>query len=100
MRFSGMGGGVTALGNEWGSQYSGYKPIFQCIGMEKICRSCRIEIEGRGLGSAPCHVSYRGLFGGIFLFLLCPRVEGGGLCIDRWVFGISGETIVDPWHLT
>ena len=65
MRFSGMGRGCGARDNERGFQYSGYKPIFQCIGMGEICISCRVEIQGRGLGSAALyHVSYRGLFGG------------------------------------
>ena len=69
--------------------------------MGKICRCCGIEIKGRGPGSAaPCHVSYEVCLVEKFFLLLCPGVEGGGLCIDGWVFGISGETMVDPWHLT
>ena len=82
MRFSGMGGGVMVLGNKRGFQYSGYKPIFQCIGMGNICRCCGIEIEGRGPGStALCHVLYEVCLVEKF-FLLCPGVEGSGLCID------------------
>ena len=65
-------GRVVAQGVTNGVSNSGYKPIFQCIGMGYFCRSCRVEINGRGLGSeAPCHVSYRGLFGGkVFSFVV------------------------------
>ena len=85
MRFSGMGG-VIPLGNERGSQYSGYRPIFQCIGMEKICRSCRIERLKDSGWTRRLHITYhtRFVWWKSFLFLLCPGVEGGGLCIDSW----------------
>jgi len=91
-----MRGGLSCWGNEQGFQYSGYKPVFQCIGMGKICRSCRIEIKGRGLGSAPCHVSYEVCLVEKFLLLLCLGVEGGGLCINGWVEGLKVKLWLTP----
>ena len=83
MRFSDMGGGVMVLGSERGFQYSGYKPIFQCSGMGKFCR-CRLEIKGRGLGSAPCHVSYEVCLVEKF-FLFVVSWSGRWWTLYRWL---------------
>ena len=66
------------LGNKRGFQYSGYEPIFQWLGMGKICRCCGIEIEGRGPGSTvPCHISYEVCLVEKFSLLVVP-------CSGRW----------------
>ena len=96
MRFSGMRGSCDTRGNGPDFQYSGYKPVFRCIGMRGICRFCRVEIKRWEKGSALCHASYRGYFGRKDFLLLCPEGEDGGPSINGWVEGLKVKLSLAP----